>query len=153
MATALSSAEGAPPVPSNVKAILLFQTHWQDRPAPLFDCSLAGVRSGESDVCAEGNDARLCVQRDRKPAIREGPQYQARVPDGPPRPRPGGSEEDDPRAGTRGPTPEEMLAIAAGPEKEAASALPPDARTDDDNVANVNGVLPVCQLDCVPLES
>jgi hypothetical protein len=79
------------------------------------------------------------MQRDRKPAIREGPQYQAVVPEGPPRPKPTGSEEDDPRSGTRGPTPEEMRAIAAGPEKDAADALPPDARTDNDNIANVNG--------------
>ncbi len=103
---------------------------------------LVGVGSGENNVRADGlNRAGVCAQRDRKPAIREGPQYQARVPDGPPRPRPTGSEGDDPRAGMRGPTPEEMLAIAAGPEKEAANALPPDARTDDDNVANVNGAL------------
>lgn len=85
------------------------------------------------------------MQRDRKPAIREGPQYQAVVPEGPPLPRPSGSEEEDLRAGTRGPTPEEMLALAAGPEKDAASSLPPDARTDDATTANINGARPPAQ--------
>ena len=80
------------------------------------------------------------LQRERKPSIREGPQYQAEVPVGPPMPRPTGAEEDDPRAALRGPTPEEALAIAAGPERQSAEDLPEDARLDA-APANLGGTL------------
>jgi hypothetical protein len=76
------------------------------------------------------SDRWLGMQRERKPSIREGPQYQAEVPSGPPMPRPTGAEEDDPRAAIPGPSPEEALAMAAGPEKDSAEALPLDARLD-----------------------
>lgn len=84
-----------------------------------------------------------CAQRERKPAIREGPAYQAAVPAGPPAaPRPQGREADDPRAGVPGPTPAEALALAAGPEKDSADALPLDARADP--ALNANGARNAC---------
>jgi hypothetical protein len=89
-------------------------------------------------------------QRERKPAIREGPSFQAVVPppagapDQAPRPRPAGREEDDPRAGIRGPSALEALALAAGPEKDSADSLPLDARADPALTPNGARISPAC---------
>ena len=98
---------------------------------PRMHPDLAGFGTAHRVLKNNGDAVVLLLQRERRPAIREGPAYQANVPAGPPRlPRPSGREEDDPRAGVPGPTPLEALALAAGPEKDSADALPLDARAD-----------------------
>ena len=59
-----------------------------------------------------------------------GDQYQATIPAQiGKRPAPG-REEDDPHCGIPGPSTEQALALAKGPELAAARALPPDATSD-----------------------
>ena len=77
---------------------------------------------------------RSCVlQRNMKPQVRQGPEYQAVVPPiSEVKPRPAGAPlaEDRVRWGTQVPSTEAVLASVAGPEKAAADALPMDAKMD-----------------------
>ena len=62
--------------------------------------------------------------------MREGPQYQAEIPESL-GVRPSGSfEAQDPRSGTPGPSTQEALALAAGYEKQASDSLHIDAVAD-----------------------
>ena len=73
--------------------------------------------------------------------MRVGPQHQAAIPDcwGP---RPPGREEDDPRAGIRGPSTAEAFALAAGYEKQSSDALHIDAVADPEYHPGAGPLLP-----------
>ena len=73
------------------------------------------------------------LQRNVKPQIRQGAQYQAVIPllsELKPRPANEPSAKDGGRGGTLVPSAEAVLASVAGPEKAAADALPMDAKMD-----------------------
>ena len=86
------------------------------------------------------------LQRNMKPQIRQGPEYQAVVPPkSEVRPAPMGRipAEDRLRGGTRVPSAEAVLASVAGPEKAAADALPMDAKMDPNESIGRASVPPV----------
>lgn len=97
------------------------------------DNSCWGVKS-HYQISAKGVDT--CgqqvqgVHEPKETSSREGDQYQATIPAQiGKRPAPG-REEDDPHCGIPGPSTEQALALAKGPELVAARALPPDATSD-----------------------
>ena len=84
-------------------------------------------------------------QRNIKPQVRQGREYQAVVPPlSQVKPKPAGepSAEDRVRGGTPAPSAEAVLASVAGPEKAAADALPMDAKMDPNE--SIGGF--TCQL-------
>lgn len=96
--------------------------------AALGKCRLICIRSSTGpDACRKQSQGG---QEPKETSSREGDQYQAAIPAQiGKRPAPG-REEDDPHCGIPGPSTEQALALAKGPELAAARALPPDATSD-----------------------
>ena len=80
-----------------------------------------------------------------RPAMREGPQYQAEIPE-PVGPRPPGVEAEDPRSGTPGPSTQEALALAAGYEKQASDSLHIDAVADPEYHPGAGEIMSCCDM-------
>ena len=90
-------------------------------------------RHALENLCEAHDNGSWLVQRNMKPQIRQGPEYQAAIsPKSEVKPRPVGdpSAEDRIRGGTLVPSADAVLASVAGPEKAAAEALPMDAKMD-----------------------
>ena len=68
-------------------------------------------------------------QQSQETSSREGPEYQAVIP-AQIGTRPAGREQDDPHCGIPGPSSADAMAMAAGPERLSALALPADATSD-----------------------